>query len=368
MRSGQRTPTVLMTADAVGGVWNYALGLCAALPDFRFVLAVMGPPPGAEKRAEAARLGNVVLEQGPYRLEWMDGAAVDLPESRAWLAALARRHDADLLHVNGYAHAACEIACPRLVVAHSDVVSWWRAVHSAPPLPEWDAYRREVVAGLRAASRVVAIGNAVLADLRRHYEVALADALVIPNGIDLGRFGPGHKRPLILAAGRVWDEAKNLAVLDAVAGELPWPVEIAGDAMHPQRGAVQLQSARGLGVLSPKQLASHMAAAAIYAAPARYEPFGLGILEAAASGCALVLGDIPSLRENWDGAAVFVAPDDRAGLAAALCSLIADPSARQRLVASALQRASRFSLAAMGRRYQGLYSGLLAQAARRKVA
>ena len=34
--------------------------------------------------------------------------------------------------------------------------------------------------------------------------------------------------------------------------------------------------------------------------PARYEPFGLSILEAALSGCALVLGDLPSLRELWD--------------------------------------------------------------------
>ncbi len=32
--------------------------------------------------------------------------------------------------------------------------------------------------------------------------------------------------------------------------------------------------------------------------PARYEPFGLSVLEAALSGCALVLGDIPSLRES----------------------------------------------------------------------
>ena len=52
-----------------------------------------------------------------------------------------------------------------------------------------------------------------------------------------------------------------------------------------------------------------MGRAAIYALPARYEPFGLSILEAALSGCALVIGDIPSLREIWADAALFVPSD-----------------------------------------------------------
>ena len=37
-----------------------------------------------------------------------------------------------------------------------------------------------------------------------------------------------------------------------------------------------------------------MSRAAIFFSPALYEPFGLGVLEAAARGCALVLADIPS--------------------------------------------------------------------------
>src|SRR5437868_1700641 len=100
-----RPLTVLMTADAVGGIWHYALGLCAALPQIRFVLAVMGPPPSPAQRDAAGRLPNVVLESGDYRLEWMQDATADLAASRRWLAELVRRYDADLLHVNGYAHA-----------------------------------------------------------------------------------------------------------------------------------------------------------------------------------------------------------------------------------------------------------------------
>jgi glycogen(starch) synthase len=130
MRDNDRRPmTVLMTADAVGGVWHYALALCAALPEIHFVLAVMGPMPSTAQRDDAGRLDNVVLEEYGHRLEWMQGAAGNLDSSRHWLTLLARRYRADLLHVNGYAHARNETGLPALAVAHSDVLSWWRAVH-----------------------------------------------------------------------------------------------------------------------------------------------------------------------------------------------------------------------------------------------
>src|SRR5207248_3436774 len=158
--SADHRPTVLMTADAVGGVWNYALTLCAALPEFRFVLAVLGPAPSPAQRSAIGRLANVVFEEAPYRLEWMAGAEADLAASRHWLVSLARRHGAGLVHVNGYAHARIDMDCPILAVAHSDVLSWWQAVHREPAPAEWDDYRREVAAGLMMADRIVAPSRA----------------------------------------------------------------------------------------------------------------------------------------------------------------------------------------------------------------
>ena len=61
-----------------------------------------------------------------------------------------------------------------------------------------------------------------------------------------------------------------------------------------------------------------LAARPVFVSAALYEPFGLAVLEAAQAGCALVLSDIPTFRELWDGAALFVAADDAAGFAAAL--------------------------------------------------
>ena len=99
------TPTVLMTADAVGGVWSYALGLCAALPDIRFILATLGPRPQPAQHAAVSRLDNVILAQSDFRLEWMAGGQTDITASTRWLEALALRHAVDLVHVNGYAQA-----------------------------------------------------------------------------------------------------------------------------------------------------------------------------------------------------------------------------------------------------------------------
>jgi len=348
-----------MTADAVGGVWSYSLALCVALPEIRFVLAVMGPMPSAAQREAAGRLDNVVLEEYGHRLEWMQGAAGHLDTSRHWLTLLARRYRADLLHVNGYAHARNDTGLPTLAVAHSDVLSWWRAVHGQPAPREWNPYRREVVAGLRAADRVVAPTGTVLDDLARHYRFERSRGMVIPNGIPLASYVPRPKRAAIMAAGRLWDEAKNLALLDEAAGNIDWPIEIAGDVNHPEGGQARLRAARARGILTSAEMAERLGTTAIYAAPARYEPFGLGILEAAASGCALVLGDIPSLRENWDGAALLVPPDDAAGWRTTLCCLIACDSRRGGLGPAAHRRALALTRERMAARYAELYCELL---------
>lgn len=348
-----------MTADAVGGVWSYALSLCAALPRVRFVLATMGPRADAAQRAALTRLGNVVLEESDWRLEWTAGAEVDLEPARRWLAGLARRHGAALVHVNGYAHARLDLDRPVLAIAHSDVLSWWQAVHGEEAPAEWDPYRRAVREGLAAADRVVAPTRAVLHDLERHYGGFAAPARVVANGIDLAAFRPLPKTDVVMAAGRVWDRAKNLAVLDEIAGDLAWPVLIAGNPDPPQGGSVRLARVDMLGRLPAAEMARRLGTAAIFAAPAHYEPFGLAILEAAASGCALVLGDVPSLRESWEGAALFVPPDDIATWRAVLARVIADPGERMRLQAAARARAGRFSIAHTAAAYAVLYRELL---------
>jgi glycosyltransferase involved in cell wall biosynthesis len=108
------------------------------------------------------------------------------------------------------------------------------------------------------------------------------------------------------------------------------------------------------------------AQAGIYVLPALYEPFGLTILEAALSGCALVLGDIPSLRENWAGAAVFIPPRNTERLIETVNSLCEDEPLRRRLARLAESRGRRLSAARMAATYSRSYCQLsqLAQPAR----
>jgi glycogen(starch) synthase len=342
--------------------------LCASLAEIRFVVATMGPRPRRAQRDEIARLGNVTLAESDCRLEWMADGGRDFAESRAWLTGLIERHNADVAHINGYAHARLGVDCPVLVAAHSDVLSWWEAVYKRAAPPEWNLYRERVTAGLTAAARVVAPTAAVLHDLERHYLRPDCAAEVIANGVELEAFPPMLKRPMIMAAGRIWDAAKNLAALDSVAPALAWPVEIAGDAEHPEGGAAKFSRVRLLGRLSPAQMAEHLGSASIFAAPARYEPFGLAILEAAAAGCALVLGDIASLREIWDGAAAFADPDDLSALQWAINRLIADVAKRNRLAAAAQHRARGFTLQRMARAYGALYSAMALHSVRLESA
>jgi glycogen synthase len=364
---------VLMTTDAVGGVFTYCIQLGASLAPLgtQVVLASMGRRLSTGQQREARAAGISVLESD-YQLEWMDDPWLDVAQAGEWLLELERRHRPDVVHVNGYAHAALPWRAPVLLVAHSCVCSWWRAVLADTAPERYARYRAAVGAGLRAARATVAPTQAMLRCLEQEYGTC-GRSHVIYNGIAQGdaHDGLAHggtdgahaacapKQPFVLSAGRVWDPAKNIARLAGAASSLDWPVYVAGDALGPDGlEAPALPHCRALGFLQREELAGWMERAAIFALPARYEPFGLAILEAAAARCALVLGDIPSLRELWSGAAVFVDPGDTGALSRALAELTQDPTRCARLGGLARQRAQLYGAAEMAERYADLYHSL----------
>lgn len=352
---------VLMTADAVGGVWSYSMDLAEAMAHrgVDITVAVMGPRMDPAQRADALARGVDVVE-APYRLEWMEDAWEDVERAGPWLLSLADELDVDLVHLNGYCHAALPWRVPTIVVAHSCVRTWWRGVHGDDAPGCWDTYSERVAAGLRAASLVVAPTRALLGEVLAEYGDAAASA-VIPNGSSAvdRPLRMARKEPLVFSAGRLWDEAKNVAAVCAAAPHLSWPTYLAGDLEGPSRCFVPSGAARYLGRLSAAQMRDWYACASIYALPARYEPFGLSVVEAAAAGCALVLGDIRSLRENWNGAALFVPPDNRRALAAAIEELAHSDDLRERLSARARERAVTFTVGRMADAYAATYAQLV---------
>jgi glycosyltransferase involved in cell wall biosynthesis len=356
--------SVLLTADAVGGVWTFALDLACGLANrgVRVVLATLGPLPNESQRRAAAAIDGVVLVAREGRLEWMDDPWRDVDAMGEWLLALEEAERPDVVHHNGYAHAALPFRAPVLLGAHSCVTSWWRAVKHEDAPPSWDAYRARVRRGLAQADLVVAPTAAMMSALESCHG-PVDRKCVIANGRRIAPF-PIAKDPIVLTAGRLWDEAKNVAAVDDVARDLAWHTYVAGDTQHPSGERIELRAARSLGPLVSEALHAWMSRASIFALPARYEPFGLTALEAAQAGCALVLGDIPSLREVWGDAACFVPPDDRNALRAALRGLIANPVERARLQEAARTRALAFSPDAMTERYLAAYGELIARNAR----
>lgn len=355
---------LLLTTDTVGGVWTYSLELARALTagGSQVLLASMGGPASPAQRQEAGAIAGVTLRESDFRLEWMDDPWDEVRRAGDWLLELESAFRPDVVHLSQFAHGSLPFRAPVLVVGHSCVLSWWEAVKGVPAPAGWGRYREAVALGLAGADLVAAPTRAMLRALEQHYG-RFAHTKVLPNGRDPELFPPGPKQELILGAGRIWDEAKNLRLLDEVAADLPWRVELAGDCRHPSGGEVCPQYARSLGKLSTPEVAERLAAAAIYCLPARYEPFGLSVLEAAFAGCALVLGDIPSLREIWGEAALWVRPDDPDSLRIALERLIASPAERKSLADRARVRAFEFTPQRMAAAYTAAYRWLITQAA-----
>jgi len=352
-----------MTADAIGGVWTYALELARALEPFAIEvdLAVMGGPLGRSRRAEAAHISNLNIFKSEYKLEWMPDCWDDVKKSGYWLLNLEDRLRPDIIHLNGYAHALLPWRSPTVIVAHSCVFSWWEAVKTGTPTFEWNRYKTIVTRSLHKADVVVAPSQSMLGAVRRIYG-SPKQARVIPNGRDPSLFKLQPKQNFIFSAGRLWDEAKNINSVAAVAMDVPWPICIAGDAKG--RAGFTSDSWRKncfyLGDIENNLLREWLARASIYTLPALYEPFGLTVLEAALSGCALVISNIESLVENWDGAATFVDPHNKHELKSALQTLISHEAHRTKMAQLALERAQNFTSKCMADEYLDVYSNLLA--------
>lgn len=368
---------ILISTDTVGGVLTYTSDLAAALEAAgdEVVVATMGSPP---REAQREALPDRLYESD-WRLEWMDDPWDEVTAAGRWLLALEEEERPDVVHLCSYAHGALPFRAPKVLVAHSCVLSWWRAVHGTEAPPSWNRYREEMTAGLEGADTIVAPTAAMLEQLEQDHPLNPERTRVIPNGsptpppsrapsgelhqilppVD-GEFDAVREgRPFVLGSGRFWDAAKNLAALDAAAEGLAWPVVVAGDLGEGEAP----RQALTVGALDRAALAELRRRAPIYAAPAVYEPFGLGILEAAFDGCALVLGDIPSLRELWEDAAIFVDPRDPAALREVLACLIEVPQVRADLAAHARERAAEYSIERTANAYRRLYQRLLAKVA-----
>lgn len=355
---------LLMTTDTVGGVWTFTQELTAGLlgRGCAVHLVSLGLYPSGAQSAwcDSMRLKwreNFGFSALDMPLEWMDENSRAYDEAAPFLVNMACAFRADLLHSNQFCFGALPLTIPKIVTAHSDVFSWARACRGTPlkESPWLAQYRRLVNRGLAGADVVVAPTQSSADSLTREFYFT-GTPVVIHNGCSLRPHEARDRALQAITAGRLWDEAKNVAMLSAV--DSPMPILIAGEAGE---HAVDLPiQTRVLGPLSPDDLHSVFRASAVYLCTSRYEPFGLAPLEAALCGCAVLANDIPSLREVWAGGALYFS--DAASLSSLLRHLCLAPEALAAAQRRSLRRALRFSAIRMTGAYLLAYRSALDRA------
>jgi len=339
MAAESRPRRILMTTQTGRPAWDHCLELAGLLGRFGLdvALATLGEPPTHVQLEETLRFPNLQVFPNRFGNGWKDDDWSEVERAGDWLLRLEEHVEPDIVHLHAYPFGALPFRAPRLLEGHDCPVCRFRALRGDVPSVLWERYRQAVHSALRESRLVVAPTAAALHELQDAFG-ALPEYRVIAAGRSPRRFQPGNKEDLILSAGCFGDEAQNLPALEAVARDLAWPVAVLveGDAGELDNGP---RPVRVLDRPSSQRLASWYGRASIFVQPCRYEPSGVSALEAALAGCALVLGDVPSLRETWEGAALFVEPGNPVDLHRTLELLIHEPKGRRGLAQRARTRA-----------------------------
>jgi starch synthase len=274
------------------------------------------------------------------------------------LSMTAAVADADLVHSHTwYANLAGYLASLLYGVPHV------MTAHSLEPLRPWKA---EQLGGgyaisswcertaIESAAAVIAVSQGMAADIRLTYPAVPAERVhVIYNGIDAQQYQPDHGRdvldslgidplrPSVVFVGRVTRQ-KGLPVLLRAAEQIDAAAQLvlcAGQADTPEletevTGLVNhLRATRSGMIWIPGMLAKHeviqiLSHATVFACPSLYEPLGIVNLEAMACGAAVVasaVGGIPEVVQDGE-TGLLVPPGDEKALAAAINSLLRDPT------------------------------------------
>lgn len=362
---------VLVTADSLSGSWTYARELVTGLVTrgVHVTLVSFGDIPLPNQTAWMDHLHGLEYHPTAFRLEWMQEAEEDLPESSDFLVSLIRELRPDVLHLNHFCYGNLPVNTPRVIMAHGDLITWSRAVHERPPRAAeslaW--YRRTVLKGLHGADAVVAPSAWMLEQISDCYGPPERAQIIYPGRNPIF-FNPYvSKDDCVLAVGRLVDASKQVFLL--TQQQHPLPVCIVGAEQTvpmpriPIRADVKVATEQtSVAIRGPQtdaQLRALFSRAAIYAATSRYEPLGMAALEAAFSRCAIVANDIPVYREIWGDAALYFRRNDSASLAENIRLLDQDRTMRRAYAELAYNRArERFTTKRMIDQWLELYRNL----------
>ena len=228
--------------------------------------------------------------------------------------------------------------------------------------------RRALPVSLRRTSHVITVSESARQDLIEHFGYPAERITAIHLGANPA-FRPhsaAELAPLLARLGLpaqgyslyvgTIEPRKNLDRLLAAYEALPpalrtqYPLVMAGGAgWRCEATLARMARAASAGWLHylryipQADLPALYAGARVFAYPSLYEGFGLPVLEAMASGTAVITATVSSLPEVVGSAALLIDPEDTAALSAALLHALQDDAWHQQASAAGLARAATFS-------------------------
>lgn len=356
------------------GLYREVIGLAPDV-DFYFLLA---EPERLLREEPAFRAPNVRLVEMPHRPAlWRLG----------WqLAQAQRKLGLDLLHVQY--RLPFVPAGPCACTIH-DVLFETHPTHFPSRMRRflrWTGQR-----AVRSAALLYTVSDYSRRAIAELYQVARERIEVTTNGVDAVRFRPGHDGSALVRAlgllpggyvctvGRIEPRKNHMALLRAYA-LLPTPrppLVVVGQrdpfydvqAVFDEVQRLGLnEDVRFLEQVSDTQLPALLRHAQLFVYPSLAEGFGMPVLEAMASGVAVITSNTTSLPEVAGQAGLTVDPHDPHEIAAAILCLLADPVRRAALVQRGLEQAARFHWRASAEVLVNSYRRFLSQPAPRAEA
>lgn len=246
------------------------------------------------------------------------------------------------------------------------------------PLHPWLLLRNRLTYRLGRHRRIVVVGSRLVSELERWHGVSGDRVVYIPNGIDVERFHPSHRKnrpriladlgidpdsPVILFAGHEFErKGLDLAIRALARAAAPARLLVVGDDDPARYRAL----ADGLGVSERVTFAGRRedmpdlyGAADAFLLPSRYESFALVCIEALATGVPVVAPRIGGVEDYViDSANGFLVEREADPIARALDRLLGDPALRSTMSAAARTTAVAFDWNAIARRYLDLLESL----------
>jgi len=195
------------------------------------------------------------------------------------------------------------------------------------------AFVEGLIFGHNSPKARIVVSESMKREFIRHYGDAAKSIIVIPNGVDLKRFNPANRPvyrdrirqkhgiyrsdPVLIFAGGDWERKGVPYIIEALRLLLSPNVKLfisgSGDEkFYSQLAELKQVRERIIFVSGSSNLWEYYAASDVFVFPTIYEPFGLVIVEAMASG-------LPVITSRLAGAADFIT-DGVDGL------LLSDPS------------------------------------------